>query len=393
MDRRSSADIFLFEGFRFHRGDRELFRLDAAGNYSAVSIGSRAFDLLELLVARPGRLVSKSEIIDTVWGGSAVEEANLTVQISALRRILDQGHRQNSCIQTVPGRGYRFVASVTRAEPVSSAPSGSDGVGSVADNGRAESQGASVQIENPPHAATPGARRRLWRGMIAAVTGALILVTVVVAAVDRHSFWSGERRPAPRLSIVVLPFVSLGDDREQQYFADAVTEDLTTDLSRIADILVISRDTAFTYRGRPVNVKQIGRELGVRYLLDGSVRRLGDQVRISVQLTDAETNAQLWAERFDSDRGNLSALQDEITRRIAQALNAELIAAEAARPAENPDAFDYVLRGRAVELNPPNPEGRAKAISMFEQALTLDPSSEEARIRLAFSLANRASVA
>jgi DNA-binding winged helix-turn-helix (wHTH) protein len=116
MDQRGSTDTFLFEGFRFHRCDRELFRLDEAGNGSPVSIGSRALDLLGLLVERQGKLVSKSEIIDVVWRGSAVEEANLTVQISALRRILDQNREPGSCIQTVPNRGYRFVASVKRVE-------------------------------------------------------------------------------------------------------------------------------------------------------------------------------------------------------------------------------------------------------------------------------------
>jgi TolB-like protein/DNA-binding winged helix-turn-helix (wHTH) protein len=393
MDQRGSTDIFLFEGFRFHYGDRELFRLDPDGNGSAVSIGARALDLLALLAERHGRLVSKTEIIDVVWRGSAVEEANLTVQISALRRVLDRDHEENSCIQTVPGRGYRFVAPVTRVEPaaapVSSAPSANDGAASVVDNGRAESQRARVQIGSQPGGATPRARQRLWRCSMAAVTGALILVAATVVGLSWHRFWSGETRPAPRLSIVVLPFVNLSDDREQQYFADALTEDLTTDLSRIADMLVISRNTAFTYRDRPVNAKQIGRELGVRYLLDGSVRRLGDQVRISAQLIDARTDAHLWAERLDHGSGDLSTVQDEITRGIAQALNAELIAAEVARPAESPDALDYLLRGRAAELNPPTAEGRAKAIDMFERALVLDPSSVEARIRLALSLANR----
>ena len=108
MHRRSSTEIFLFEGFRFHHGDRELFRLDAAGNRSAVSIGSRALDLLGLLVERAGRLVSKSEIIYVIWHGATVEEANLTVQVSALRRVLDQNRGLGSCIQTVPGRGYRL---------------------------------------------------------------------------------------------------------------------------------------------------------------------------------------------------------------------------------------------------------------------------------------------
>ena len=122
---------------------------------------------------------------------------------------------------------------------------------------------------------------------------------------------------APRLSIVVLPFNNLSDDREQQYFADGVTEDLTTDLSRIAGSFVISRNTAFTYKGKPVNAKQIGRELGVRYVLEGSVRRSAKQVRVNAQLIDAETGAHLWAERFERDTGDLFALQNEITGRIA----------------------------------------------------------------------------
>jgi adenylate cyclase len=136
---------------------------------------------------------------------------------------------------------------------------------------------------------------------------------------------------APRLSIVVLPFANLSNDPEQQYFADGVTEDLTTDLSRIADMLVISRNTAFTYRNKPVDTKQIGRELGVRYLLEGSIRRAGNRVRVNAQLIDAKSDAHLWAERFDGDMVDLFALQDEITSRIAVALNLELISAEAAR--------------------------------------------------------------
>jgi adenylate cyclase len=134
---------------------------------------------------------------------------------------------------------------------------------------------------------------------------------------------------APRLSIVVLPFTNLSDDREQQYFADGITEDLTTDVSRLADMSVISRNTAFTYKNKPVDTKQIGRELSVRYVLEGSVRRSGNQLRINAQLIDAETDAHLWAERFDGDTSDLFALQDEITSRIAVALDLELIAVEA----------------------------------------------------------------
>ena len=138
---------------------------------------------------------------------------------------------------------------------------------------------------------------------------------------------------------MVLPFANLSNDPEQQYFADGITEDLTTDLSRIADMFVISRNTAFTYRNKPVDTKQIGRELGVRYVLEGSVRRSGNQIRVNAQLIDAETDAHLWAERFDRDTDDLFAVQDEITSRIAIALGSELVLAEVARPIEHPDAL------------------------------------------------------
>jgi adenylate cyclase len=150
---------------------------------------------------------------------------------------------------------------------------------------------------------------------------------------------------APRLSIVVLPFANLSNDPDQQYFADGITEDLTTDLSRIENMFVISGNTAFTYRNKPIDTKQIGRELGVRYVLEGSVRRWVSRLRVSAQLIDAATDAHLWAERFDRDTADLFALQDEITSRIANALGVELIAAEAVRPTEHPTALDYILRG------------------------------------------------
>ena len=194
---------------------------------------------------------------------------------------------------------------------------------------------------------------------------------------------------APRLSIVVLPFANLSDDREQQYFADGITEDLTTDLSRLADMVVISRNTAFTYRNKPIDTKQVGRELGVRYVLEGSVRRSGNQVRVNTKLIDAETDAHLWAERFDRDMGDLFALQNEITSRIAVALNPTLVTAEAARPTENPDALDYIFRARVAGWKPPSHDKYAEEISLFERALALDPRSVEARSCLAGALMSR----
>ena len=155
---------------------------------------------------------------------------------------------------------------------------------------------------------------------------------------------------APHLSIVVQPIANLSNDPDHQYFADAVTEDLTTDLSRLAHMLVISRNSAFTYKDKPVNAKQIGRELGVHYVLEGSVQRSGNQIRVNAQLIDAETDAHLRAARFDRDSGDLLALQNEITGRIANALNLKFICAEAARPIDNPDALDYIFKGRAAQL-------------------------------------------
>jgi TolB-like protein/class 3 adenylate cyclase/Flp pilus assembly protein TadD len=194
---------------------------------------------------------------------------------------------------------------------------------------------------------------------------------------------------APRLSIVVLPFTNLSIDPEQQYFADGITEDLTTDLSRIAGMLVISRNTAFTYRGKSVDTKQIGRELGVRYVLEGSIRRLATQIRINAQLIDAEADTHLWAERFGGDTSDLFALQDEITTRIAIALNLELIDAEATRPVGRLDAWDYILRARAAAAKPPTRENRAERIAMYERALALDGGSIEAQSWLANSLSGR----
>jgi len=195
---------------------------------------------------------------------------------------------------------------------------------------------------------------------------------------------------APRLSIVVLPFANLSNDPEQQYFADGITEDLTTDLSRIAEMFVISRDSAFTYKNKLVTAKQIGRELGVRYVLEGSVRRSGKQIRINAQLIDAETDAHLWAERLDRDMSDLFALQNEVTGRIAVALNAEVLAAEIARGSQdNPDALDYILQGRAALAHQPGLDSYSEAINSFEHALGFDPHATEAQSWLANALVGR----
>jgi TolB-like protein/class 3 adenylate cyclase/Flp pilus assembly protein TadD len=189
----------------------------------------------------------------------------------------------------------------------------------------------------------------------------------------------------PRLSIVVLPFANLSGDPEQDYFVDGVTESLTTDLSRIRGSLVIGRHTAFTYKGKAVDLKQIGRELNVRYVLEGSVQRSGKRLRVNVQLIDAETANHLWAERFDKPVGDLFDMQDEIVARLANALNAELMQAEARRAerSTHPNSMDLYFQGRALWNKGATPEYMAQARGFFERALALDPGNAEAMVGIA----------
>jgi TolB-like protein/Flp pilus assembly protein TadD len=193
------------------------------------------------------------------------------------------------------------------------------------------------------------------------------------------------RAADPRLSIVVLPFANIGGDPEQEYFVDGVTESLTTDLSLIAGAFVIARNTAFTFKGKAVDAKKLGRELNVRYVLEGSVQRGGNRFRVNVQLIDAETGNHLWAERFDKQVADLFDMQDEIVSRLANALDAELVAAEARRAERsvNPDAMDLVFQGRAVSNRGWTPEHMARARGFFERAMALDHENVEAMVGLA----------
>jgi TolB-like protein len=201
---------------------------------------------------------------------------------------------------------------------------------------------------------------------------------------------TGIASTAARLSIVVLPFTNLSNDPEQEYFVDAVTDDLTTDLSRISDSFVIARNTAFGYKGKVVDAKQIARELGVRYVLEGSVRRLGDQVQVNAQLIDGETGAHVWADRFETDRRNLTEAQSQITGRLARTLHLELVR-DAARRIEqersiNPDARDLVMRGWAWWYGPRSQTTLSEAQRAFERSLEIDPRSVGAKIGLGLVL-------
>ena len=199
---------------------------------------------------------------------------------------------------------------------------------------------------------------------------------------------------APRLSIVVLPFENLSNDKEQDYFADGITDDLTTDLSHLQDSFVISRGTAFTYKGKPVDAKAIGKELGVRYLLEGSVRRIGEKVEVNAQLISTETGAHVWADRFEGERGKLGELQVDIVARLANSLGVELVKAEALRAARerpnNPDAVDLAMQGWATFYSRAGPAYLNDSVALFERALALDPQNVRAMLGMTFALVLRA---
>ncbi len=369
-------DLFLFHSFLLDRRGGGLFRRDGNGGLVPVSIGVRALDVLGALVERAGDVITRDEIIAAAWPEAVVEDNNLNMQIAALRRAIDDSATATSCIQTIPRRGYRFVAPVLRnRRPAPSVAQPSD----------------APEPDPAGHRPDPNSRLRYrLRGpVIAWVAGALVLLLAATAAWQVKSRWLAGAVVVPRLSIVVLPFANLSGDPAQQYFADGITEDLTTDLSQLADMLVISRDTAFTYKGKAVSAKWVRGELGVRYTLEGSVQRSDNEVRINAQLIDTDTDTNLWAEQFDRNIGDLLSLQSEITGRIAIALNVKLIVSEAARPTERPDALDHIFRGRAAMYRPSSRQNFAQAIGEYEQALALDPHSVEAQSRLASALSSR----
>jgi TolB-like protein len=321
---------FLFGDYVLDAARRELSR-----GGEQIALEPQVFDLLVYLLQNRECVVSKDNLLASVWGGRIVSDATLDSRIAAARRAIGDSGGTQTLIRTFARKGVRFVGEVrTEAKPAAFAPE--------------------MATESGTAARPRGARS------------------------------------SPPLSIVVLPFTNLSGDPEQEYFADGITDDLTTDLSRISGSFVIARSTAFTYKGKPVDAKQIGHELGVRYVLEGSIRRAANQVRVNTQLIDAETDAHLWADRFDRDIGDLFALQDEITSRIAVALNLELVGAEASRPTEHRDALHHIFRGRAALSMPATPESYAKAVKFFAHALALDPDSVEAQIWLANALASRA---
>ena len=298
------------------------FRLDPKaqilfrGN-EPIALGQRAVALLRVLIERGGAPVSKDALIEAAWPGLAVEASNLPVQIAALRRVFEGEPGGGNWIKTMPRRGYRFVGPIAVTSEAG-----------PADAASAESARPALMLPDLP-------------------------------------------------SIAVLPFDNLSGDPEQEYFADGVVEEITTALSRFRHMFVIARNSSFTYKGRAVDVKQVGRDLGVRYVLEGSVRKAANQVRIAAQLVDAATGKHLWADRFDGGLEDIFELQDQVTASVVGAIAPKLEQAEIERATlkqtESLDAYDLYLRG-LDQIHHGTRDANDEALRLFFEAIKLDPN-------------------
>jgi TolB-like protein len=320
MDHARPSTTITFGQFALHAETGTLFHRG-----EATLLGSRGAALLSLLLERAQSPVAKDALIEAAWPGLAIEDSNLTVQISALRRVLEQGGGAN-WIETLPRRGYRYVGPrVTRADA------------------------------NAIETAQPQAALKI------------------------------PEKP----SIAVLPFETSPD---AAWFADGMVDDIITALARIKWLFVIARNSSFVYRGRSVDAKQVGHELGVRYLLDGSVRRADDRVRITAQLSDSTSGAQVWAERYDRTLGDVFALQDEIALAVVGAIEPSLRRAEVERikrkRPDSLDAYELVLRAQP-DVDSGMPERSLAALPQLKRALALDPAYALAHGLAAMSYHNR----
>jgi TolB-like protein len=307
---------YRFEDYVLDPERRELTR-----GCEPIAVGPQVFDLLLYLVKNRDHVVSKDQLLDEVWGRRIVSESTLTSHINAARKAIGDTGQEQRVIRTIARKGFRFVGDVKEGQsPVD------------------------------------------------------VTVAHVAANATEPSAHTLELPDRP--SIAALPFLNLSGDSEQEYFADGVVEDIISALSRIRWLFVIARNSSFTYKGRAVDVKQVGRELGVRYVLEGSVRKAVHRVRITGQLIDATTGAHLWAERFEGTLDDIFELQDQVTESVVGAIAPQLERAEIDRakrkPTESLDAYDYYLRGMA-NLHQGTKEAVNEALPLFLRATELDP--------------------
>lgn len=373
------GESVTFGSWHFNPQARLLSRRDSSGALTPVPLSSRALDILALLLQRPGTVVSKDALMAAVWPDTNVEPNNLTVHISALRRTLDEHRAGGSCIQTVSGRGYRFVVPVARESHSPEPMPVSAGCNVVNESGNTEQSGSHATAMGT---VTVGSRRSTWpwqgKRLIASAVGLALVMGVLLAATLRYgrTFLRADRTP---LSLVVLPFENLSGNADDGYLADGITDDLTSDLSHIPGTFVIARQSAYSYRAKGEGTRQIAAELGVRYVIEGSVHKMGPTLRVNVQLTSGDTGAQLWSDRFDEQITSLAVGQEQIVARMRSELGISLLEIAKTRSLRehptNPDAFDLILRARALYNQPTNVQRHIQAQALFERALVLDPSS------------------
>ena len=316
---------YWFEDFCLDTHKREL-RRDAG----VVRIEPQVFDLLEYLIRNCDRLVTKDDLIASVWQGRIVSDSALTTRLNAARTSIDDSGHHQRLIKTVPRKGFRFVGEVRTDQPTPTA-----GATSL----------------------TPATRRSL---------------SIDTSVHADHPHLLLPDRP----SLVVLPFVNLSGDPAQEYFVDGMVEDITIALGRLPWLFVIGSASAFTYKSRSVDVRQIGAELGVRYALKGSMRREGNRVRITCQLSETNHGGQVWADRFEDQLDSIFAMQDRVAGHvstvIAPALRAEEIERARRKPPENLTAYDLFLR--ALSLHRLGYAQNTEALQLLDRAIVLDPS-------------------
>src|SRR6266851_3226569 len=382
-------EIFRFEDFELDR-----YQLHRAGH--PVRLQRLPLELLYLLVERRGELVTRKEIIERLWGESVFvdSENSINTAVRKIRGALNDDADAPRFIITVPARGYRFVAPIREVGHTPPVPEASS-VSAVAE----ASPTADAVGTSPSAIAKAPLRKDRRRGILWSIGGIAFVVAVIVLIQQlslRPPTTTASIPPAQKLapalpampSIAVLPLTNMSGDREQEYFSDGITDDLITALSRLPGLFVIARTSSFTYKGKEVRLQDVGKELGVKYVLGGGVRKAGDQVRITVQLADATTGEELWAERYDRPLRDIFAVQDGIVRRIVTTLNLQLTLAQRGllipRTTDNLEAYDDVLRGAEYFLSYTK-DGNAKARQMLEKAIALDPKYARAYADLGFS--------
>jgi TolB-like protein/DNA-binding winged helix-turn-helix (wHTH) protein len=388
---KSVRHLYEFGPFVLDPGER-LVRHGAA----RMELPPRAFDTLLALVENDGRLLEKDELMRMVWGGTVVEENNLSQVVYLLRKALRDGEDGARYIETVPKRGYRFIAEVREFE--SDERNGDSRSGVRGFNTQASSSSslishhssvaavssASEDHHNPASGAggngleSPGRNSTARRGWMQGLVAGVAIVTVV--ALLQGAGWKqrlfGEAADlGPIRSVAVLPLQNLSNDPNQEYFVDGMTDELITDLAQIRELKVVSKTSIMQYKGTRTPLPQIGRELGVDAVVEGSVLRSGDRVRITAQLIRTASDRHIWAEAYDGDLKDVLSLQASVAEAITSQVKLNLTTEESGRlrraRAVNPEAFDLYLRGRYA-WNQRNVEGFQRAVQYFNQAIGKD---------------------